>query len=249
MAKLIGISGQAGVGKTTAANIFVDVFKLVEVSFADPIKRAAKEWWGFSDQQLYGESKYRNIPDERYPMLVPSFDQGDAFEADRHGIEDPGQIEYLTTRSALQGIGDKIRQIDPEVWLRLGSTIAKRIVDQPTIYSYSKEKGLYSHFASETVNGVVFGDVRYIIEMKSVKEAGGLLIRIKRPNAGLTGSHSEHPSEKEQLSVPDSFFDVVIDNDKFLDDFNDSVISAALSLGLNVVVDDETQTQLEFQWK
>lgn len=224
MAVLLGISGQAAVGKTTAANIFVDNFSFKEISFADPIKRAAKKWWDFSDQQLWGESKYRNMPDERY--YIESSDS------------------FLTTRSPLQEIGDGARRADPDVWLRLALKTAKELIDNPTSLSYDKKRGLYRQDGSETINGVVFGDCRYLNEIEHVKASEGVLIRIKRPNVALSGSAGQHSSETEQLNISDKEFDFIIDNDGTLEEFKEKVSQIAKQ-----ICGDMKSKQLALPWK
>jgi hypothetical protein len=54
-------------------------------------------------------------------------------------------------------------------------------------------------------------DVRYINEMKAIKEHGGVIWKIVRLGGpGAKGGVSGHSSEQEQKSIPDSEFDAVI---------------------------------------
>lgn len=64
---IVGLSGQAGAGKDTVADFLVEHHGFVKIALADPIKRAAMEWWDFTEDQLWGPSEMRNKPDERYP--------------------------------------------------------------------------------------------------------------------------------------------------------------------------------------
>ena len=261
MGILIGISGRAAVGKTTAANIFVNRFNLLEISFADPIKRAAMEWWGFSEDTLWGPSSMRNKPDLRYPIeildSILAYEDAECLlaldkaagisysEDEREKKRTEYMTKYMSARMALQGVGDKVRQIDPDVWLRLGINLAKKIIDRPSAWSYDKKIGVYpTDHGLNPSSGVVFSDCRYPNEMEKLKDADAILIRIKRPGAGLKGTTGTHASEIEQLSVPDSFFDIVIDNCKSLQEFNDSVVKAGLDLGIDLVADE----QLELPW-
>ena len=68
---IIGICGKAGVGKSTSAKFLVEGRGFVEINLADEIKRVAKRWYGFTDDQLYGPSASRMIPNARPPHLVP----------------------------------------------------------------------------------------------------------------------------------------------------------------------------------
>lgn len=235
MALLLGISGQAGVGKTTAANVFVDSFNFVELSFADPIKRAARNWWGFTDTQLWGASEERNKPDERYPLKTIVV-KGRSVGATT--MTPALQPRFLTPRHSLQQIGDLVRKIDPEVWLRLGLNIANKILDNPGSTTYTKEHGVGLGFlGQQVVNGVVFADVRYINEINKTKEAGGTLIRIKRPTASLEGAYAAHASESGQLDIPDDLFDFVIDNDGTLEEFMQNIKDVAQELGFSSQLD------------
>jgi hypothetical protein len=67
---LLGLSGVAGAGKDTAANILVDL-GFVKISLAMPMKFICKELFDFSDEQLWGPSEARNAPDPRYGGLTP----------------------------------------------------------------------------------------------------------------------------------------------------------------------------------
>jgi hypothetical protein len=63
---IIGITGKAGAGKDTAADVLVERFNFVKVALADPLKRICKDAFDFSDEQLWGPSEKRNEPDTRY---------------------------------------------------------------------------------------------------------------------------------------------------------------------------------------
>jgi len=65
---IIGIAGVARSGKDTVADHLVKNYEFVKVNLADPIKRAAQAWYGFTDEQVWGQDKDK--PDERYPVGV-----------------------------------------------------------------------------------------------------------------------------------------------------------------------------------
>ena len=44
-------------GKDTIANLLIDKYGFIRYSFADPLKKATKEIFGFNDEQLWGEEK------------------------------------------------------------------------------------------------------------------------------------------------------------------------------------------------
>ena len=213
---IIGISGFAGSGKDTVADILLENPRFVKVSVADPLKRIAKELWGFTDQQLWGSSEYRNTPDKRYPV-------GD-------GI-------FLTPRNVLQHLGTEgCRAVDHDVWIRYTINVARKLLTEKGRWSYSRSQGLVKNnrFSfKRKILGVVIADVRFNNELFYIKESEGKLIRVYRPNAGLDGDFATHQSESEMTSMPDSEFDFVIENTGSLDDLKRMTIDIALSIYSN----------------
>ncbi len=65
-ARLVGICGNAGVGKDTAAQRLVDKHAFTQIALADPIKRFSQRIFKFSDKQLWGPSSLRDKLDSRY---------------------------------------------------------------------------------------------------------------------------------------------------------------------------------------
>lgn len=67
---MICISGWAGTGKDECAGRLVKVHKALHTGLADPGKRHMKDAYGFTDEQLWGPSKFRNAGDIRYPKPI-----------------------------------------------------------------------------------------------------------------------------------------------------------------------------------
>jgi hypothetical protein len=63
---LVGFMGAMGSGKTTAANFMINEYGYVEKAFADPLKRACKELFLFTDDQLYGTQAQKEEADNRW---------------------------------------------------------------------------------------------------------------------------------------------------------------------------------------
>ena len=63
---IIGCAGKKLAGKDTLSDMLVAEYGFVKLSFAGPLKQAAKMIWGFTDRQLHGDLKEE--PDPRYPM-------------------------------------------------------------------------------------------------------------------------------------------------------------------------------------
>lgn len=209
-AGIVGLLGLAGSGKDTVADLLVQEHGFAKLAFADPLKRICREVFDFSDEQLWGPSEKRNAPDPRYPRKVYGSDK---------------VVENLTPRYALQTLGTEWgRDCYAPIWMELGLRTAKRILEHGEA-RYSARKGLYyvegrlypADQADEPM-GVAISDVRFRNEVDGVRAAGGKVIKIVRPGAGLGGGAGLHPSEVEQASIPDDAFDAILHNDGTLED-------------------------------
>lgn len=67
---MVCISGFSGVGKDECASVLVNKFGAVQTGLADPAKRHMADTYGFSYDQLFGPSKFRNAGDLRYPKTL-----------------------------------------------------------------------------------------------------------------------------------------------------------------------------------
>lgn len=189
---LIGISGFAGVGKDSAASVLnQDGFAVL--SFADILKRYIIEVFGFNPEDVWGASERRQNPDVRYPRKGKS-------------------PEFLTPRYALQTLGTGWgRDCYENIWVDYTMRVAKEILDGK---GYSREIGLYDTIYR--ANGVCIADCRYLNEVEGVRNAGGKVIRIVRPE--VSSPKFMHTSETEQAGIPDHYFDAIIVNDRSLED-------------------------------
>lgn len=198
---IVGLSGLAGSGKDQSAAFLVEDFGFVKISLADPLKQIARRVYDFSDEQLWGPSQFRNGEDRRYPRADGSF---------------------LTPREALQKLGTEWgRSCYENTWAEMGVRTAQALLSSPH-YRYTQKEGLQEIEADPKLDlvpaGVAIPDVRFKNEIAAIKAAGGKVVRIVRPGAGLGGSAGLHPSEVEQASIPDSEFDYVIQNDGTLEE-------------------------------
>jgi len=231
---LIGISGLAGSGKDTCADLLVRNydFNFTKVSFADPMKRIARDVYGFSFDQMWGPSEARNAPDERYPR------EHGPFRSDRCaccGVDFGGEAWrslpsfqeesrkrpcFLTPRFALQQLGSEWGRVCyPNTWVDYALNVAKKLNVEGG-YNYTQIHGLEHVWRPGDENwqtSVVIPDVRFKNELEAIRAHGGKLIRIVRQNAGLKGGAGQHRSETEQTSMQDELFDGIILNNKGLD--------------------------------
>ncbi len=99
----------------------------------------------------------------------------------------------LTARHALQQIGTEcFRKLHPDVWVRYALTSAESLLAQ-----------------DEDCRGVVVSDVRFPNEAEAIRAAGGKVVRLTRPGAGLTGAAGAHESE---AGIPAELVDLELPN-------------------------------------
>jgi hypothetical protein len=179
---ILGLSGFAGVGKDTVADILVRDHGFVKVAIADPLKRVARDIFDFTDEQLWGPSAMREQPDTRYQRehtwrltaergtyciccgVKPIHDL-------EHGLLDPpGQPCYLTPRYALQLLGTEYgRHCYDSIWIELALRTARTIIQKNM--AYSQKNGIIDG-AFGRVPGVVLPDVRFRNELDGIKKFG-----------------------------------------------------------------------------
>lgn len=231
---IIGLSGLAGSGKDTVANILAKKYSFVRIALADVIKRYCMELYDFSYDQLWGESKLRNLPDKRYPRLNHMFGGDGTCECCG---ESDGQC-YLTPRYALQKFGGEGgRGAYEDVWVNYTMRTANTLLKNQTIYKPEigiERAQLYWETTTidiiPFVKGIVISDCRYYNELNAIKERNGKIVRIVRDGAGLKGAASNHSSESEQLEIPNSMFDYIIYNNNSFESLLSEIDLMYLSL-------------------
>ncbi len=190
MKLLIGITGKKYSGKDATAKIIQDHFGLNVTAFASKLKQALKIIFCLEDNQLFGDSKTKEIVDPRWG---------------------------ISPREMMQEVGTGIvRNICPDVWVK-------------GVFLDLDKHGLY-YPASP---GWVISDVRFRDEAQAVRERGGIIIRIIRPEPKITlwkkikssidGSnrYAKHVSEKEIDKIKP---DYIIRNDGSLDELEIKVL-------------------------
>ncbi|MER5894759.1 hypothetical protein [Streptomyces sp. NPDC001876] len=171
----IGLIGRAQVGKDTVATRLRERYGYQRVAFADPVRAAALR----TDPLIptsYGVHT-------RLSVLVAAVGW------------DYAKTTYPEVRRILQNIGQTVRDVDPDFWVRAAvpAMDAARNLNLP----------------------VVVTDVRYENEAVELLEQGFYLIRVTRPGTGLAGDAGKHTSETE---LDDFRADLTIDNSGTLPD-------------------------------
>lgn len=237
---IIGICGNAGVGKDTSADHLVAKHRFRKVSLADPLKRIARDVYAFTEEQLWGPSHMRNAPDYRYVRELherhdwqDDRDNAKLFRCARCGTssaDDPPRCTvYLTPRFALQSLGTEWgRTCYGDTWVSLAIRTAQDLL--ATDYGhYTVQQGFWEDVKTgDPTKGVVIPDVRFRNEIDTIHAAGGKVIRLLRPIEGLQGAAGVHASEAEQRALPDPLFDAIVLNIGSIADLAASLDNAIL---------------------
>jgi len=229
---LIGLTGRAGAGKDTVADILVSL-GYAKVSFADPLKRFCKDLFDFSDEQLWGPSDKRNEPDERYcrfprnPMTLVKEVNGDRIGEYRDTQTGREFVPlYLTPRYALQRLGTEWgRDCCPGIWVDYAMRVVGKI--RAGQCRYNALEGIVPN-AIAGYTGIVIPDVRFPNEAEAILGCGGYVWRIEREGSGLEGDAGQHASETgmDQIECNET-----IQNDGSVRDLENRVRNLLQSLG------------------
>ncbi|WP_274031196.1 deoxynucleotide monophosphate kinase family protein [Streptomyces sp. MMBL 11-1] len=185
--KSIGLIGPAQSGKDSIGSRLRQRYGYQRVAFADPLKAAALKLnpWVDAASAVRGPVLCRRLSE-----LV------DEWGWDRC------KTEYPEVRRTLQHVGQTVRELDPDFWVRAAF---------PAIVAASR-LGL----------PVVVTDVRYENEAQALTARGFELIRVTRPGAGLADETGRHKSETELANYPTA---LTISNAGTLGELNDIVDS------------------------
>jgi hypothetical protein len=138
---------------------------------------------------------------------------------------DGAGVLLLTPRYAAQQLGTEWgRHCYAQVWTNL----AFRRVNELFVARPSQEK--VQAFVMERCDLVIMADVRLLDEAKAIREAGGFIVKLERPQAGLEGDAAKHATERD-FADPEAaeWVNHTIVNDGTLVEFKQQV-SAALAL-------------------
>ena len=173
MAVIIGLAGKTGSGKDTAARFIIEAgYAVQRVGFADVLKHCAAQVFDIEVAIFFGIEQKEHA----HPVLGKTY------------------------RQLLCEFGTKMRDIDPDVWVRWADRTAR--------------------CALERGEGVIFTDVRYANEVAYIHDMGGHVIEIRRP--WTIHPHEvvrEHPSENYSGDV-----DACILNDNTLETFRTRIL-------------------------
>jgi hypothetical protein len=222
---IIGILGFAQTGKDTVSDLLADM-GFIRIAFADPLKRIVRTMFSFTYEQMWGTDEQKTAPDLRYPR-EHTWGHTSCLCC---GVE---MLTWKTTRAqcflnpryALKIIGTEGgRHCYQGIWGEQSLRDARKALEG---YGYSREHGC-TQYTGHSARGVIFTDCRFENEVERLQNAGGKVYRIKRP--GYEKPMFDHPSETEQLQIPDDRLQGVIYNDGTLEDLRSKVLSQVVGV-------------------
>lgn len=198
----IVLSGEAGAGKDSTADLLVERFGYRKVSMSEEMKRFAMRLFGWSHEQLFGASHLRNAPDPKWARPCANCKATgflvDLRTGDHRDCPDcvRGKINDNSPRRVLQLLGDEWgRQlIHPDIW-----TMALR----PSLENML-QRGVR----------IVVNDARFDNDRTNLRDwLGAKLVDVRSVNAKDDGAAwRKHASE---LARPrDEELDYIVQNDE-----------------------------------
>lgn len=231
---IIGIAGRAGSGKDTVANFIAKNFNGVVVAQADPMKKFCGDVFGFTEQQLWGPSEFRNAPvkfdqrgqcHENFELRYKAFTLKMGMTHAGTQLFDwfdklsiiMGATGELSPRVALQTLGTEWgRTGSKDMWNRHAIETCKSLLGGG--YSYTRAGGLVQD-ASAKYDYACISDVRFRNEALNIRYLGGTVLKLERKDISADiGGVKGHVSEAEMDGIPDHFYSHVISNNWTLQD-------------------------------
>lgn len=245
---ILGILGEAGSGKDEAMRYLVNKKSFYSLALADPIKVYCSWMFGWDAERLYGPSKKRNEPDERYKflrcpkcgfsapyltMIVRTLDRGPFEERTCPACAETAEIRDweapLSSRFGLQSLGDWARNLFSEAYVRFALEERINAVTEsiywdplwaPLMALGVKKDERWMGDLDDPATHVVISDVRLPNEIEGIQKAGGKVYRIVRKSHEDTTSTGipNHNSEIAQRSIPDEALNGIINNNGTFDE-------------------------------
>lgn len=186
-APLIGLVGKKRAGKDTFAERLIAEHGFVKVSFSAPVKEAALA----VDPIIADRREFDGmLPGPDYKLVRLS-----------EVVQEFGWEEaktYSEVRRFLQRLGtDAIRALDPDFWVRAGMLRAQRLRSDLLRFDDGLDNPPTGY--ERQASPVVITDVRFANEARAITDAGGILVRVERPDADDGDTHA---SEVELDTYP-----------------------------------------------
>ena len=259
MIPIVALCAEAGAGKDSFGKYIADHYNGVCIGQADVLKWMAREWFKFTEEQLFGPSEKRNEVDLRFadervlsevgyrvqqtgPNWCEKLFPQKADEAWRrlqhwfnHVVTRAAADKGLSARYVLQTLGTEWgRSLDKMVWTRYAADTAVALLGGGL--EYHRQYGI-QEAKTEGPSLVLCCDGRFRNEALQFRAAGGWAIRLVRGGAGAAAQAAGvagHRSETELAGIPAHFFDFVVKNNGTLEQLfqkADFVAQAILKAG------------------
>lgn len=174
---LIGFTGKAGSGKSTACQMVNgDLPDVKLINFKDGLVQEMKQNFPtVLDILCKTMSELNSLKTLQLGQVI---NQGEPWSHARLFTEKPPLM-----RALMQEYGTEVRRADnPDYWV---DTWKKSVLDNQQFH-------------------IVCDDVRFLNEARAIKELGGVLVRIKRDDITDTGTHQSE-AEMDQIEVDHEF--------------------------------------------
>lgn len=232
---MVCVSGFAGVGKDEFCKRLMEKYGAVHTGLIDAGKRHLAELYEFSEEQLFGPSRYRNLGDLRYPkssffehgLYQDGVGQWGCKKDGKLMVVEAGDPKYwLSPREALQIHGEVMNKLYNDTWIEAGIRL-HRIVSKGG-KKYSRMGGAQDDYSIPKRNPFIscFSDFRHWHEIKAaraIKDPGFKCVIVRIQSLRIPGPAFNHRSETEQTTIPDTEFDYVVKNDSSLEDLYSNV--------------------------
>lgn len=184
---LIGIGGVARSGKNSVANVLIKEFGYTEVSFAEELKRLCSQIYDFPINYFIDDNLKDKVFESAVIIIDRHIDLISKFcpQSLTDGFKHVG-TELISPRHILQYTAHEIcRTKDPDIWVKVFKDMLK----------------------TKNTAKLVCTDIRYPNERACIKELGGELWLVERPNWDFMSSHAS-----ELLIGESKDYDVIISN-------------------------------------
>lgn len=208
--KVIGLTGFAKSGKSTATEILKSLGGQ-EVAFAKHLKDVCAVVFGIPREHL-DDQAFKEVPFEFNRIIcgddiekILSYFEVESCQIPAAKLAHSGTI-MTTPRHVAQYIGTEVlRTIDQNIHINMAFKLS----------------------AKSSAKFLICSDMRFDNELKAVQNTDGLTIGISRQKVVPADLQNLHPSEKE---IPNliSRSDVVVHNEKTIEDLQNTVRDAAL---------------------
>lgn len=181
--------------------------------------------WGAAHHQLVlsGKEFIRDILTHGYPHY------GELTKTEKETLQEACYTELIAWFRALSST--HASTLSPRVALQsLGSEWGRKAIDENVWVNYLLSRAREA-IVSKDYRGVVVSDIRFENELLAVKDAGGKLLHIVRPeSAPLAAGIENHASERQELDH--SMFNFNIKNDGSVKDLFNDIKICAMCLGI-----------------